>query len=139
MDAKGALLRRAFWTAIVLGLVVRLVVFTQTSALGTPIVDEQHYSLLATNLLDGHGFAWGPGQLTSIRPPLYPAVVAGIWRLTGAGNLQAVRLCQNPDVGHHDPADVSARQACLWRTRGPGGGCRVLAISVADSISTSRF
>jgi len=94
MQATSLNARRAFWIAMALGLLVRLVIFSQTSTLGTPIVDERHYSQLATNVLEGNGFAWGPGQPTSIRPPLYPGFLAVIWRLTGAGNLQAVRLCQ---------------------------------------------
>jgi 4-amino-4-deoxy-L-arabinose transferase-like glycosyltransferase len=32
--------------------------------------------------------------LTSIRPPLYPALLAGIWWLAGSNSLQAVRLVQ---------------------------------------------
>jgi 4-amino-4-deoxy-L-arabinose transferase-like glycosyltransferase len=86
--------RRLLWAAILLGLIVRIAVFSQTSSLGATIVDEQHYTQLAANLLQGEGFGWGPGQLTSIRPPLYPAMVASIWAVAGAGNLQAVRLVQ---------------------------------------------
>lgn len=64
----------------------------QTSGLGTHIVDEQHYRALAENILAGNGFATGPGALTSIRPPLYPGLLAAAWRLFGEGNLQAVRV-----------------------------------------------
>ena len=38
--------------------------------------------------------AWGPGRPTSLRPPLYPAVIAGTWAVAGEGKLQAVRLLQ---------------------------------------------
>jgi 4-amino-4-deoxy-L-arabinose transferase-like glycosyltransferase len=58
------------------------------------IIDEQHYHTLALNLLDGHGFAWEPGNLTSIRPPLYPAFIASIWLLTGTENLHVIRIAQ---------------------------------------------
>lgn len=86
--------RLIFWAAIALGLVVRLAIFSQTAALETEIQDEQHYVQLAGNVVAGHGFAWGPGQPTSIRPPLYPGLVAAIFSVTGVGNLQAVRFVQ---------------------------------------------
>jgi 4-amino-4-deoxy-L-arabinose transferase-like glycosyltransferase len=86
--------RLVLGAALVLGLVLRAVIFWHTPDLGTEIVDEQHYATLARNIVAGHGFAWGPGQPTSIRPPLFPGLVAGIWYLAGAGNLQAVRLVQ---------------------------------------------
>ena len=86
--------RMVLGTALGVGLAVRAAVFWHTPDLGTEIVDEQHYAALASNVLAGHGFAWGPGQPTSIRPPLYPGLLAGIWSVAGAGNLQAVRLVQ---------------------------------------------
>ena len=61
---------------------------------GTGIVDEQHYAQLASSLRAGDGFAWGPGQPTSLRPPLYPALLAAVWTVAGDGNLQAVRFVQ---------------------------------------------
>ena len=81
-------------TALVVGLLVRAVVLAQTVNLGTPIIDEQHYAQLARSLLNGEGFAWAPGQPTSIRPPLYPAFLASIWSIFGQGNYQAVRVAQ---------------------------------------------
>jgi 4-amino-4-deoxy-L-arabinose transferase-like glycosyltransferase len=80
--------------ALAVGLIVRLFVFWHTPTLGPEIEDERHYVQLAGNLLAGHGFAWGPGQPTSIRPPLYPGLVATIFAVAGPGNLQAVRLVQ---------------------------------------------
>ena len=86
---------RIVWRyALIIGLVVRLVILWHTSTLSTQIVDEQQYRQIADNLLAGNGFAWGPGELTSIRPPLYPALLAGVWRVTGADNLQAIRILQ---------------------------------------------
>ena len=79
--------------ALAIGLIVRVAIFWQTPTLGTQIVDERHYATLASNVLAGNGIAWGPGQPTSIRPPLYPAFLAGIWGLVGI-DLQAVRLVQ---------------------------------------------
>ncbi len=79
---------------MVLGLAVRLVILWDTRHLPATIADEQQYVLLANSLVAGDGFAWGPGRPTSLRPPLYPFLVASIWHVTGAGNLQAVRAIQ---------------------------------------------
>lgn len=80
------------WVAA--GLAVRLVILSQTGDLGPRIADEQHYVELAGSLADGRGFAWATGEPTSLRPPLYPAMVAAVWRATGTDSLQAVRLVQ---------------------------------------------
>src|SRR5947209_5815372 len=76
----GALVRLALWGG----------------ALGQPlhIVDERDYNTLANNLLEHGEFAFVLGSPTSLRPPLYPAVVAGTYWLFGADNFQAVRLLQ---------------------------------------------
>jgi 4-amino-4-deoxy-L-arabinose transferase-like glycosyltransferase len=78
--------------AIALGLVLRLAIFWHTPSLGTEIQDEQDYVRLAQNIEAGNGLAWAAGQPTSVRPPLFPAMVAGIFSIAGTGNLQAVRI-----------------------------------------------
>ena len=85
---------RWFIAALGLGLLIRLVILTQTTGLGARIADEQQYRQIAHQLLDGNGFAFGPDRPTSLRPPLYPAVLASTWWLTGRDNFQAVRLLQ---------------------------------------------
>src|SRR4029450_555538 len=85
---------RWFLAAMAIGLLPRLIVWSQTTSLGTPIVDEQQYSQLARNIAAGHGLAWTPEEPTSIRPPLYPALLATVWEVTGADNYQAVRALQ---------------------------------------------
>jgi 4-amino-4-deoxy-L-arabinose transferase-like glycosyltransferase len=85
--------RRALIVAFVLGLAVRLIILANTAELAPKIVDEQQYSAIARNIVQGHGFAWGPGQPTSIRPPLYPALLAAIWTVS-PGDLQSVRVLQ---------------------------------------------
>ncbi len=75
-------------------LVVRLAALWASAGMELQIVDEQHYHQLATSLARGDGFAWGPSRPTSLRPPLYPALIAGIWRVTGSDSLQAVRGVQ---------------------------------------------
>jgi 4-amino-4-deoxy-L-arabinose transferase-like glycosyltransferase len=87
-------LPRWFLLALFAGLLLRLVILRETSTLGTGIVDEQQYRQIADSLLNGDGFAQGPGQSTSIRPPLYPGLLAATWWATGRDNLQAVRALQ---------------------------------------------
>jgi 4-amino-4-deoxy-L-arabinose transferase-like glycosyltransferase len=86
--------RSVLMAALVIGLLIRLAILWQTPDLGTKIIDEQQYSQIARSLVAGHGFAWGEGRPTSIRPPLYPAMLAGIWSVTGSENLQVVRVVQ---------------------------------------------
>lgn len=78
------------------GVLVRVVLLFASASLTLQIVDEQHYATLAASLLRGDGFAWGPGEPTSMRPPLYPAFVALVWQLAGAESLQAIRAAQIP-------------------------------------------
>jgi 4-amino-4-deoxy-L-arabinose transferase-like glycosyltransferase len=79
---------------LVIGLAVRLAILANTTDLETSIADERQYVQLAASLAAGHGFAWASGEPTSLRPPLYPAFVAGIWTVSGGTSLQAVRLAQ---------------------------------------------
>jgi len=80
--------------ALAIGLALRLSILATTGSLQTPIADEEHYARLADNIVAGHGFAWEPGAPTSIRPPLYPAVLSAVWATAGVRNLQAVRGLQ---------------------------------------------
>lgn len=77
-------------TALVLRLL--LLAFTRD----TPLVvwDEHDYVHLAQNILQRGEFALEAGRPTSMRPPLYPVLVAGVFGVAGEGNLQAVRLAQ---------------------------------------------
>ena len=86
--------RRPVLALIVVAVLVRLAAAWSANGVGLEVVDERHYATLAGNLTDGVGFAWGPGEPTSIRPPLYPAFVAAIWGAVGEKNLQAVRWVQ---------------------------------------------
>jgi hypothetical protein len=80
--------------ALVAGMAIRLAILSKTPSLGLEITDEQHYAHLGENLLTRHEFAVVPGNVTSIRPPLYPALLAIVWAISGVGNLQAVRVAQ---------------------------------------------
>jgi 4-amino-4-deoxy-L-arabinose transferase-like glycosyltransferase len=86
--------RRVLWVALAVGLVVRLAILWHTPTLGTDIVDEQHYSQLGESILAGDGFARVVGHPTSLRPPLYPALLASIWSVAGRDNFQAIRAFQ---------------------------------------------
>ena len=58
------------------------------------IVDEKHYNRLALSILERGEFGWRPGHLTAIRPPLYPAFLALIYKVFGPESYNAVRLIQ---------------------------------------------
>jgi 4-amino-4-deoxy-L-arabinose transferase-like glycosyltransferase len=85
---------RALLLILLVGLVVRLLLWFWFSPLPPRIVDEQDYNVLAHNLLEHGEFALQAGSPTSMRPPLYPFLVAGIYAVAGADNFQAVRLVQ---------------------------------------------
>jgi 4-amino-4-deoxy-L-arabinose transferase-like glycosyltransferase len=88
--------RRALFALLAGALVLRLALVWAADGTGLQIVDEQHYATLARNVADGNGFAWGAGQPTSIRPPLYPFFVATVWRLTGTDDPGAIRFAHIP-------------------------------------------
>jgi 4-amino-4-deoxy-L-arabinose transferase-like glycosyltransferase len=58
-----------------------------------PFGDEIDYHALATNLAAGEGYALRPGYDTARRPPMYPAVLSVLYRLTGPSP-PAARLLQ---------------------------------------------
>jgi 4-amino-4-deoxy-L-arabinose transferase-like glycosyltransferase len=86
--------RRTLAITFIAGLAIRLAVLSQTGTLGPKIVDEQQYTQLAENIVAGHGFAWAAGQPTSIRPPLFPGLLAATWTALGTTNFQAIRVIQ---------------------------------------------
>jgi 4-amino-4-deoxy-L-arabinose transferase-like glycosyltransferase len=49
-----------------------------------PTGDEIDYHHIASNLAEGQGFRLENGQLTARRPPLYPVVLSGVYRVYGA-------------------------------------------------------
>lgn len=76
------------------GLIVRLLLLVWFSGEPLRIFDEGDYNALAVNLLDGRGYTLDGQHATSLRPPLYPAVVAGVYAVFGVENYQAVRVLQ---------------------------------------------
>ena len=90
----GSSVKRHLLILVALTVLVRIPLVWSATNLSPHIVDEQHYIALATSVANGHGFAWGPGTPTSIRPPLYPFFIAGLWSLSGSQSLQVVRWAQ---------------------------------------------
>jgi 4-amino-4-deoxy-L-arabinose transferase-like glycosyltransferase len=78
---------------LIVGLAVRLVLLAGTASTPLQIADERHYAEIAHNLVSGHGFSLF-GRLTSMRPPLLPFLIAGVWRVTGSESYVAVRAVQ---------------------------------------------
>jgi 4-amino-4-deoxy-L-arabinose transferase-like glycosyltransferase len=108
-------------TAILVGgAVLRVALWMWFDELPIRIWDEQEYNLLATNLIQRGEYVYLPGTATSLRPPLYPAAVAGLYWLFGLNNFQAVRLFQlvlsllNVILLYRLGSEVFSRQTGLW-------------------------
>lgn len=68
----------------ILGVAFAVRLITVLPALDTaPYSDEISYHSLAARLAEGRGFCREDGRPTSWRPPLWPAVLGGLYRLTG--------------------------------------------------------
>ena len=67
--------RQSLGVILLAALGLRLIVLAMTTNLGLQIVDEQHYHVLATSLVEGRGFASASGP-TSLRPPAYPIALS---------------------------------------------------------------
>jgi 4-amino-4-deoxy-L-arabinose transferase-like glycosyltransferase len=95
-SADGARPLTRLWPLVViigLGAVLRLALWWW-SAGQPPRNDEIDYTTLAENLVRHGEFAFQPGNPTSLRPPLYPALMAAVYGVFGVDNLQAVRMVQ---------------------------------------------
>jgi 4-amino-4-deoxy-L-arabinose transferase-like glycosyltransferase len=86
-------LRPLVWILLA-GAAVRLVVWLWLGGLPIHIHDEGDYNTLAVNLVRHGEFGFTPEEPTSLRPPLYPFLVAGVYWLFGVENFAAVRLLQ---------------------------------------------
>ena len=78
---SGALVRIGLWYA-----------WTASSPLIND--DARDFQHLAISLATSGGYANEHGKLISLRPPLYPAAVAGVYRCVGMKNDDAVRALQ---------------------------------------------
>lgn len=78
-----------------IGLVLRLLLWTQLGHGSLHIWDERDYDTLASNLVQYGEFTFDPeGTPTSLRPPLYPALLAAVYSVAGDRNWAAARLLQ---------------------------------------------
>jgi 4-amino-4-deoxy-L-arabinose transferase-like glycosyltransferase len=76
------------------GGLVRLALWLWYAGQSIHIWDERDYNALAISLAERGEFAFRPGSPTAFRPPLYPVIVAGLYRLAGVESFQTVRLLQ---------------------------------------------
>jgi len=79
---------------LMLGLIPRLALLAFFQDLPIRIADAKDYDQLATSLAETGSYVSANGVPTSLRPPLYPAIVAGIYRIFGVHNLLAVHIFQ---------------------------------------------
>lgn len=89
--------RHYFALALILliGAALRIVLAWVLSDQPLSIWDEQEYDQLAKTIATTGEYAFTPGgELTSLRPPLYPLSVAGVYKVAGISNFPAVRLMQ---------------------------------------------
>jgi 4-amino-4-deoxy-L-arabinose transferase-like glycosyltransferase len=111
---------RALLALVLAGALLRLALWAWFWDIPPHIADEKDYTGLAATLARHGEFAFRPGEPVSIRPPLYPAVVAAVYRLSGLDNFQAVRLLQaalsllNVVLLYRLGAEVSSRRVGLW-------------------------
>lgn len=77
------------------GMIVRLGLWMVWAEAPVRVVDAQDYNHLALGLLERGEFVDQHGRLTSLRPPLYPAMIAAIYRVFGSENYAAVRAVQS--------------------------------------------
>lgn len=73
---------------------VRVVLAFTFGAHPPQIADARDYDRLAIGLVETGAYAYS-GELTSLRPPLYPAMVAVIYGVFGVGSYVAVSLVQS--------------------------------------------
>jgi 4-amino-4-deoxy-L-arabinose transferase-like glycosyltransferase len=84
----------ALLTILGAGTAVRVLLWVWFTPVAPHIHDEQAHVVLATNLVEYGEYAFDPGHPTSLRPPLYPAFVAAMFKIFGKESFQAVRLAQ---------------------------------------------
>lgn len=85
---------RALLAILCCGALLRVLLWIWFAPLTPEIHDEQAHVTLATNIVLHGEYSFSPGVPTSLRPPLYPAFVAGVFEIFGVNNFQAVRMIQ---------------------------------------------
>ncbi len=77
---------------LALGIVVRIGLLLAWGNAPPVIVDAQDYQGLAARLAESGSYVDANGNLTSLRPPLFPAIVAQFYRVLGSDSYWAVRI-----------------------------------------------
>jgi 4-amino-4-deoxy-L-arabinose transferase-like glycosyltransferase len=86
---------RALLLILSAGAALRLAAWLWFAPLPPHIDDEMAHVALATNIVHLGEYTFGPGrERTSLRPPLYPALVAATFAVFGDDSFQAVRMVQ---------------------------------------------
>lgn len=85
---------KALWLILASGAVARLILWVGCAGLPLWPDDESDYNALAVRLVEQGAYCDAEGRLTSLRPPLYPAFVAGVYWVFGTESYQAVRVLQ---------------------------------------------
>lgn len=76
--------RTLLFVIIALGLALRAFFWLEVAGPAAPLRgDEIDYDAIAKSLASGRGFAFDAGKPTASRPPLYPALLAGVYRVAG--------------------------------------------------------
>lgn len=88
----GPAVSRLLAVVLVVGLLLRLGIAAWLHGEPLHIADEQDYDAIAGNLVERGEYAIVPGSPTSIRPPLFPAIVAGLYKMAGTHNFTVVRI-----------------------------------------------
>ena len=92
--AKEGWLPRPVIAIVLLAVVLRLAIAWWLQGEPLHVWDERDYDALAVNLLRHGEYGFEPGVKSSMRPPLYPTVVAAVYSVAGERNHAAVRALQ---------------------------------------------
>ncbi len=93
-DLTMAQAHRRLAGILLLALLLRIGVCWFFQGVGLQVWDERDYNQIAVNLATSGEFAFEPGQPISLRPPLYPAMLAAVYSVAGVENYPAVRIVQ---------------------------------------------
>ncbi len=86
--------RRILTLLVIAGALVRFGLVAVFEGRTPEIVDAQDYDRLAVGLVETGRYQDETGRLTSLRPPFYPLLVAGLYESFGLQNYTAVRVAQ---------------------------------------------
>ena len=79
---------------LIASVVVRAALWAAWKDLPVRIVDAKAYNRLAITIVEQGAYLTPEGKPSSLRPPLYPALVAGVYSMFGSENHAAVRMMQ---------------------------------------------